>query len=390
MTDPYWHKVIHDNARKRIDPLTFRKEHGDSEEVVAAIEILHLYHKARVKLPRWVEALAAMNSRAYEQSSSEEAASFKASLFHGNTLLNLSGGLGVDDVAFSGTFDNVVSIDLDPDVHEMAEYNMKMMGIGNVKRICSGAEEYLEICTEKFDLIYIDPDRRPGTKGKVADLRESDPCVPELEEKLFGISDRILTKISPMYDQRELERVLSHVSDIYVVSVRNEVKEVLSLQEKGYAGRAEIHAIDIDADGNLVRLNADGTGTEFTINEAGEFLYESGSTVVKAGLENVQQQYHDLDAASSRGPFFYGRSLIRPFLGRTYRILWKSEVKWDVLKKRLKNEGWTRASVTAKDFYLKPKDILRKIKMKEGGETQLIFTKDVEGRPVVIAAERVS
>src|SRR5688572_28699960 len=84
-------------------------------------EQLKLYPRAKEKLPVFTSNYCYLTTKSYEQSSSESLAKYKAGLFSGEVLIDLSGGLGVDDWAFSRSFKNVISVDNDAELNELAK-----------------------------------------------------------------------------------------------------------------------------------------------------------------------------------------------------------------------------------------------------------------------------
>ena len=61
------------------------------------------------------------------------------------------------------------------------------------------AETFIQNNNQRFDLIYIDPDRRPENK-RVMGFEDSRPNILTLLQELHKITDNILIKASPMMD----------------------------------------------------------------------------------------------------------------------------------------------------------------------------------------------
>lgn len=385
-----WNKLIRDHAGQKIDPLLFRKKHGNSEEVEEVVKILHLYHKAQKKLPEWVNCGAALTPKSYEQASSWQTADFKSQLVSGNRLLNLSGGLGVDDVAFSRTFKEVISVDPDREVHELASYNMVKMGVKNVKRCLCTAEEALERFPGFFDLVYVDPDRRSRNSNRAFLPGDCSPDVIIMQHRLLARCRVLLIKLSPLFDVTEATRVFHHLQRVVVVSVHNEVKEVLTVQEAGFTGEPVIECADITPQGDVISLKPE-SGNMPAPASCGKaaYLYESGPAVVKAGMVAFQSLAMGLEQIG-QSPFHISEKEVSRFLGKGYKIYWWMPVKWAEIKRKLLSEKIDRVQVTSRDFPMKPMDIYKKLNAREGGERQLIFTKDNQGKTLVYACERIS
>ena len=99
---------------------------------------------------------------------------------------------------------------------------------------------------QKFDCIYIDPSRRNNTKGKVFLLEDCMPNVVEMQNFYYQYSTTLLIKTAPMLDLQAAMLGLKHVSEIHIVAVDNEVKEVIWKTEKNSTQSPTIIAVNIE------------------------------------------------------------------------------------------------------------------------------------------------
>ena len=189
---------------------------------VVATQIKYL-QRARRKLPRMYEARCIIPPRAFEQSSSEESAERKP--MSGGSVLDLTCGLGVDTMALARRFERVVSLERDEALAEVVRYNLDLMGITNVTVVSSSAEEYVAECSERFDWVFVDPDRRSAEGNKMVCLEDCSPNIVALMPRLRDIAPRIAIKLSPMFDCAEAFRLLSP-AEVEVVSLGGECKEL--------------------------------------------------------------------------------------------------------------------------------------------------------------------
>lgn len=189
---------------------------------IVATQVKNL-QKCRSKLPSYFAVQAIVPTLAYEQSSSEECAERK--LLSGESVLDLTCGLGVDTLALSKRFKRVVTIERNDGVATVAKENFRRLGADNIEVICASAEEYLANCTEHFDWCFSDPDRR-GEKGeKLVRLEECSPNIVELMPTLKRVAERICVKCSPLFDVDEAFRLFGNCS-VECVSLGGEAKEV--------------------------------------------------------------------------------------------------------------------------------------------------------------------
>src|SRR5690606_727900 len=72
--------------------------------------------KAQKKLPTWFKTpnIYYPNKLNIEQTSSEKTAFYKSSLVSGNTIVDLTGGFGVDSYYFAKVFKEVTHCEIDP------------------------------------------------------------------------------------------------------------------------------------------------------------------------------------------------------------------------------------------------------------------------------------
>ncbi len=189
---------------------------------IVATQVKNL-QKCRSKLPSYFAVQAIVPTLAYEQSSSEECAERK--LLSGESVLDLTCGLGVDALALSKRFRRVVTIERNEGVAAVARENFRRLGADNIEVICASAEEYLANCTEHFDWCFSDPDRR-GAKGeKLVRLEDCSPNIVELMPTLRKVAERICVKCSPLFDVDEAFRLFGNCS-VECVSLGGEAKEV--------------------------------------------------------------------------------------------------------------------------------------------------------------------
>src|SRR5690606_17478033 len=91
-----------------------------------------------------------------EQTSSEPAAAFKASLVKGKLLVDLTGGFGVDSFFFAKQFEQVVHVEQNSALSEIAAYNFKLLGVPNIETVNTTTEHFLQHFTGHADVLYLD------------------------------------------------------------------------------------------------------------------------------------------------------------------------------------------------------------------------------------------
>src|SRR5690606_23976306 len=184
---------------------------------------------SKTKLPTWFncENIIFQNKISVEQTSSEVTANYKSKLISGKNIIDLTGGFGVDCYYFSKVFEHVIHCEINSELSEIVKHNFKALKIDNITCYAKDGLEVLKELDQKFDWIYIDPSRRDSVRGKVFLLQDCQPDITTLLEEHLHYSDKILVKTSPIYDISVGISELKFIKNIHIVSLDNEVKEVL-------------------------------------------------------------------------------------------------------------------------------------------------------------------
>ena len=126
----------------------------------------------------------------------------------------------------------VTYIERFPAYCEAAIHNFKVLEADNVTVLNGDSTELLaEI--DGIDVFYIDPARRGEGNKRVFALQDCEPDLTKLVPVLFSLAPRVIAKLSPMADIRMTLDLLPGVTDIQVLSVKNECKELLFVLERG-------------------------------------------------------------------------------------------------------------------------------------------------------------
>lgn len=196
--------------------------------------------KVTRKLPAWaaidaerrtagLDALEFPSALSLEQCSSTAAARYKAGLAAPvKTILDLTGGLGVDAWAFSQVAEQVVYYERNAELAAAAERNFARLGAENIEVRCE--EVTPQTGLPEAGLIFADPARRDTAGRKVFLLEDCTPDILTLLPLLLRKAPAVLLKLSPMADLAMLAgRLGPALREIHVVESEGEVKEILCL-----------------------------------------------------------------------------------------------------------------------------------------------------------------
>ena len=213
-------RAIDDNIER--DPAKIALSKGVAHAALVATQVKYL-QRARRKLPSLYDARCIIPPRAFEQCSSEDSARRKP--LSGGSVLDMTCGLGIDTMALAEHFVRVVSVERDEALAEVVRYNMSLLGVKNVEVVTASSEEYATSTSEKFDWVFVDPDRRSSEGKKMVCMEDCSPNVVGLMPRLHEIAKRVAIKLSPMFDCAEAFRLCSP-AEVEVVSIGGECKEV--------------------------------------------------------------------------------------------------------------------------------------------------------------------
>ena len=354
--------------------------------------------KAKLKLPEWVENenIIFPKMLSVEQSSSETTAKFKANLVSGDTLIDLTGGLGVDIAYMSKNFKRAIYFEQNTDLLAVTKHNFRQLGIENVAFVEGNSVEKLsEILSSKFDLnswIYLDPHRRDDTGSKIVRLQDCEPNILKIRNFLFEFTDNILLKASPMLDIDLAILELGNVSQVYVVAVENEVKEVLF----------QISNNDSDRNSNEVIINAvnitksNSTTLSFTkstesnasikLSLPKQYLYEPNAAIMKSGGFKFVAQYFDVQKIAPHSHLYTSENVAENFQGRIFKTIAVCKLDKKEISKHLSEN---KANITIRNFPLTVQQIRDKLKLSDGGSEYLFATTDAQNQKIIIICRKI-
>lgn len=342
--------------------------------------------KAKDKLPTWfkTEGIVYPEKISIEQTSSEKTAKYKANLVFGESLIDLTGGFGIDDYYFSKKISRVVHCEINPELSEIAKRNFEKLGTHNIECITGDSFDYVEKSTSKFDWIYIDPSRRSSIKGKVFLLADCLPNVPELLSFYFEKSDRILIKVAPILDITSAINELQFVKRIHIVSLDNEVKELLFELEKNYEGIVDIKTIDFGKTITQFDAILDEETPNLRFGLPQKYLYEPNSAVMKSGSFDLISSRFNLAKLHPHSHLYTSEKLI-DFPGRVFEI----ESNFGYSKENLKPFQNQKINITTRNFPETVENIRKKWKIKDGGDRYAFFTTDLNNQKIVLICKKI-
>lgn len=336
------------------------------------------------KLPAWYhqDSIYYPPLLSIEQSSSEITAQYKARLATGTSLIDLTGGFGVDSLYFAKSIPAVTHCEINIELSEIAAHNAHIFDQRNLHFLAGNGLEYLRDATETFDTIYIDPARR-NTTGKVFMLKDCTPNVVEYLDLLLQKSSRIIIKTAPLLDISAGLKELKNVTEVHIVSVKNECRELLWIVENEATARPKIICVTLnekEKQFNFFKGEEEAAEIPIPGGSLSEFLYEPDAALLKSGAFNLIAKTYGLKKLDKQTQLYTSDTFNALFPGRIFRI------NRMISSGELKKEKQLIGNVIVRNYRDKAENLVRKYKIKPDKHQFLIFTQSKEEGYIVIDA----
>ena len=347
--------------------------------------------KAKLKLPEWFENEDVIFPKmlSVEQCSSEITAKFKANLVSGDTLIDLTGGMGVDIAYMSKNFKKAFYFEQNADLLDVTKYNFEQLGIENVEFLEGDSIFYLKNNILDSSWIYLDPHRRDDTGSKVVRLQDCEPNILAIKDLLFEYTDNILLKASPMLDIDLAILDLGNVSQVYIIAVENEVKEVLFHLEKHKSDEVILNAVNLTKNNSttLTFNKSEEKNASIKLSSPKQYLYEPNAAIMKSGGFRFVAQHCDLQKIAPHSHLYTSEDLVENFQGRIFKIVAVCKLDKKEISKYLTDK---KANITIRNFPLTVQQIRDKLKLSDGGNEYLFATTDAQNQKIVIICRKIA
>jgi len=315
-----------------------------------------------------------------EQCSSETTAAYKANLALGDRLIDLTAGFGVDSYFFAKKIIQVYSCEINEDLAAINAYNGEILGTTNIDVLPEDGIEFLKNTNLAFDTIYIDPARRSNS-GKVFKLKDCTPDVTTHLDLFLTKAKRIIIKTAPLLDITAGLSELKNVSEIHIVSVKNECKELLWVVDRNYQDETKITCVTLNNTTKTFSFpisDLKATSKIATIKPSG-YLYEPDVALLKSGAFNLIGNRFNLQKLHPQSQLYFSNIINTDFLGRIFEI--RSVMTLNELKKEKELIG----NVIVRNFPEKAEHLVKKYKIKPSHDDFIIFTATTQGNIVIKA-----
>lgn len=388
LLQPSVQKYIDENVESNLSELAFKKNPFPELDWKDLLNQIETKAKAKDKLPTWFanKAIIYPGKISLEQTSSEITANYKSKLVEGSTLLDASGGFGVDDYYFSKTIQQVYHCEMNQELSEIVSHNFQSLNVANCSCIFGDSTEILERLNSKLDWIYIDPSRRNQTKGKVFMLKDCSPNVSKLLDFYLKHTENILIKTAPILDISAGLKELKYVKEIHVVAVNNEVKELLWILEKNFLNQPIIKAVNLNENKvDLFTFNYDAIN-DSPLGLPEKYLYEPNAAIMKSGGFGEVGNQFQLKKLHQHSHLYTSNDLVS-FPGRIFEILEIINYSKIEMKSKLENQ---KSNITLRNFPDTVENIRKKWQIKDGGILYSFFTTALQNNKIVLLCKKIN
>ncbi len=384
-------KFILDHIDDDVFTLGFHASRYPEIDMPTVVVQIEGRQKAKNKLPSWYSNPDVIYPPhlALEQCSSELTAEYKAKLIGGNTLIDLTGGLGVDSSCFAKQFDRVVYVERQEKLCQLAAHNFEALGLHNIETVNADALDYLQKMNP-VDVIYVDPARRNSQGGKVFAVSDCEPNIVGIHDLLFSKARRILVKLSPMLDVYAAMQQLKYPSQVHIVSVGGECKELLLLLDRNNCDSVSIHCMNLNKNSSqsfVFRRDEEISSTCRFASNLNHYLYEPNASVLKAGAFKVLSVRFGIEKLHPNSHLYTSDKLIPDFPGKIFGVCGYSSFNKKDLSLFLKN--MKKANICVRNFPLSAAELHKRFHLSDGGNDFLYATTLQNGQHVIIRGEKL-
>ena len=382
---------IEQNLNADIRQLALKGCRDKDVDLDAAIRQIAGRQTARRKLPSW----AALDGILYpphlnmEQCSSEQTARYKARICSSHpspkTLVDLTGGFGVDFAFLSEAFDEATYVERNSELFAISSANMKILA---PKAKCLN-EDGLEVLhrLDHVSMIFMDPARRDHHGARTYGISDCTPNVLEIKDELLQKADVVMLKLSPMLDWHKAISDLGeqYIKEVHIVSVQNECKELLIVMQQQPAEPPTVYCINDDS---VFSYHPSSISSNHISHHSSLiYLYEPNASIMKAGCFAEIEQAFEVSQLAPNSHLFASDQAIADFPGRKFRISAVTSMNKQELKQALKDIR--QANIAVRNFPMSVADLRKRLKLSEGGNDYIFATTLTEGKKVLIICQHL-
>lgn len=426
---------IRKHAQDDVRKLALKRPTNPNVDLKEALVQIEGYQTARKKLPLWVEnpQLVYPPRISMEQCSSETTALYKQQVVRRLlqsqngplSMADMTGGFGIDFSYLAPLFDRAYYIEQQEILCRIAQHNLKVLGLKQAEVLHGdGVERIPE--QAPLTLVFIDPARRDQQGKKTVALSDCTPDLSAIQERIRSCSRFCMAKLSPMLDIHQALQELKGVSEVHVVSVDNECKELLlilasgetenttgiatakkrqetdgnlasetdkteevaanKLESASTTSKSERNAVNKPEEIRICCINLqkgeqqtfeytaqeEATAEAVYTDQPGAYLYEPNTSLLKAGAYKCLCARFGVRKLHPNSHLYTSDTPCADFPGRRFRVTGSRTFSKQDLKQIARDIP--QANITIRNFPSTVQELRKKLKIKEGGDRYLFAT----------------
>ena len=324
--------------------------------------------------------------------------------------------MGVDFAAMAPIFATATYVERQPHLLEAARHNIGLLmpqaSATRLHFVCAEAETWLTHDgpdAPTSAVIYLDPARRDSAGRKVTLIEDCLPDVCALHEAIMSRCRLCLVKLSPMLDISVAMRSLPATTDIHVVSLNGECKEILFVLAPATGRPATIHCAMLTQTAAATDgPSAAATGSPaaaappqlrtldftpadeaaaplLTADGPGAYIYEPDAAILKAGAFKLVCQHWPVRKLAANTHLYTADSHIADFPGRAWHLAGRSSFNKRELKSFL--AGVATAELGVRGFPATAAALRQRLRLPDGPGAHLIATTLADGSHTLLRVE---
>jgi len=394
------YSFINEHSEDDLAELLLSAKRYPAIDVPFAVDQIRARRAIREKLPTWFvnTSLLFPSKMAVEQCSSEQTARYKLRLLRDEkSLCDLTGGLGVDMYFFARSVPQVIYVERSSECFDIAMHNFSQLQIHNITGYNDNAENVLKKM-QSVDIIYIDPARRDKSNRRFVALSDCEPDLQKILPLMLSKAQKVIAKLSPMLDIKHTLRLLPETTEIHVVSVRNECKELLfvcqnyvNIPLRRGQGEVYIHCINYTTEGVeqsfRFMLSTEQTGQCVISNSVQTYLYEPNTSILKAGGYKQIAILTGVEKLHKNTHLYTSEKLLTDFPGRIFQVLEVFQFSGKLCKQIHKTIP--QAHIAIRNFPVQVSELRQRTRVTDGGDCYLFATTLADEKKVIIQCRKV-
>lgn len=371
-------KWIEDNLHEDVAKLRLKLHKQMTPELDFALLQIECRKKTAKKLPVTLQCNKFIfpTTLSSEQCTSDLLAIFHSTLIeNGQTLIDLTSGLGIDVYHFASKAKSVTAIEKSPVISEAIKHNAAALALNNITSINDDCIEFIKQCSEHYDVAFIDPARRGKDGRRLYALGDCEPDVSKMLSDLKRLCNRLIVKASPMLDITRTLIELPEASDIYTVGTVQECKElVIVIDFSKETRQINRHAVTLSSNGyNCYSFNETDESMsmpQYELPQINSYIYEPYPSVMKAAPYKLLSSSFNIAKLHVNTHLYTSAFINHEFPGEIFRI--EDIIEFSSKKIKGFSTKYPQINIATRNFIIGSDELRKKLKVKDGGTLRAI------------------